>query len=92
MTTEPDRLQELETLVRRLRSDVLDSALKVHELEFHLQRQDERMEAIMLKLFDWCAPQSLKDEIASINGVGFDETKTPDDVASALDEWMKRGR
>ncbi|MCD1645545.1 hypothetical protein [Aurantimonas coralicida] len=46
----------------------------------------------MFKLFVWCAPQSVKDEIAAVDDVGFEETKTPDDVASALDQWMRRDR
>ncbi|MCW7544895.1 hypothetical protein N7I30_13895 [Aurantimonas litoralis] len=88
MTTNPDRLKELESLVRTLRTDVLNSALKVHELEFHLRRQDERLEAIMSKLFEWCAPQSLKDAI--LKDLMSERIDAPSDVIGALDEWMKR--
>jgi hypothetical protein len=67
-----------------------EQRLTAHEFELHLQRQDERLEAIMSKLFEWCAPRSLKDEITSIGGVGFKETSMPADMTNLLRDWTKR--
>ncbi|MEC5289395.1 MULTISPECIES: hypothetical protein [unclassified Aurantimonas] len=83
MTTDPDR--PLKTLI-------LDLTLKVMDLQAQVRRMEEAQERHHRAMFDWCAPQSLKDEIIAIDGVGFDETAMPSDVAGSLDEWMKRGR
>ncbi|MDE0922392.1 hypothetical protein [Aurantimonas coralicida] len=80
------------TADRELKTLILDLTLKVMDLQAQVSRLQEAQERHHRATFDWCAPQSLKDEIDSIDGVGFDETKTPDDVAGSLEEWLQRGR
>ena len=77
---------------RELKTLILDLTLKVMDLQAQVSRLQEAQDRHHRATFDWCAPQSLKDEIASIDGVGFDETVPPDDVAGSLEEWLKRGR
>lgn len=83
MTTDPDRA---------LRTLILELTLEVKELRMQVNRMEQDSHRRHAALIEWSARQSFDDEIESIDGVGFDETKTPGDVASALNEWMKRGR
>lgn len=80
------------TTDRELKTLILDLTLKVMDLQAQVRRMQDAQDRHHSAMFDWCAPQSLKAEIASIDGVGFDETVTPDDVAGSLEEWLRRGR
>ena len=71
MTTDPDR--PLKTLI-------LDLTLRVMEMENRIGRMEEAQERHHRAMYEWCAPQSLKNTIASIDGAQFDETETPVDV------------
>lgn len=74
-----------------LKTLVLDLKLMVMELQMQVRRLEEAQERHHRAMYDWCAPQSLKSEIASVGGVGFDETAVPKDVAGSLEAWLKRG-
>lgn len=78
--------KDLDDRLRALKSEVLRLQQQNAEIELHLKRQDEKLDAIILKLF---APERLQADLAD----GVLSVETPEDVDSLLSEFLAaRGR
>ncbi len=89
MSDDADRFKEIEAKLARLKTDGLMTQQAVAELALQMKRLDEKLDTIILKLFE---PERLRLQLEEFSG-SVEAAATPKDVDDILATFLaSRGR
>ena len=77
---------------RQIRTLILDLVREVQELRTQVCQMEEANAARYDMLLTLCVPEELREEIEAFDGVEFEVSAAPFDVAGPLRDWMKKTR